>query len=245
MCSVCMNKCFVRLWNFRRIPSLGVLILTEVEVTEDERKREICSTCWQGVLVSEGHLRSPGLAGRSFPCGLCSEGKEKKRVTLAEQQQLPVILVISLREEELFITYHLLPPLGKLLVKPEKLQLPTNQAASYRVETFDNEFQKKRPLIITLFGNKIPSCITEVCPTNQGCNSTKMFLHMSVDSSSSSSLTSCENSSGTQERASSLPVKTHDMRMDRNAVRCKKHYRKKKKTMLRQTDGQTSSLFFK
>lgn len=65
-------------WNFRRIPSLGVLILPEVEVTEDERKQEIRSTCWQGVLVSEGRPRGPRRAGRSLPCGLCLGGKEKK-----------------------------------------------------------------------------------------------------------------------------------------------------------------------
>lgn len=79
MCSVCTNECFVLLWNFKRIPSFGALILTEVEVTEDERNRETRSTCWQGVLVSEGHLRSPRRAGRSLPCGLCSEGKEEKK----------------------------------------------------------------------------------------------------------------------------------------------------------------------
>lgn len=113
MCSVCMNECFVPLWNFRRIPSLRVLILTEVEVTEDERKQEIRSTCWQGVLVSEGHLRSPRRAGRSLPCGLCSEGKEKKGDVSRTAAATSCYFCHFIGSGGV-IYHHLLPPLGKL-----------------------------------------------------------------------------------------------------------------------------------
>lgn len=165
MCSVCINECFVLLWNFKRIPSFGVLILTEVEVTEDERNWE-SSTCWQGVLVSEGHLRSPRRAGRSLPCGLCSEGTEKKS-DVSRAAAATSCYFCHFIGSGGALYHHLLPPQGKHQFNQKNCSYQIIKVQT-TVLTIENDFHFKWPLTITLFWNKILSCVHEVWLTDQG-----------------------------------------------------------------------------
>lgn len=65
--------------------------------------------------------------------------EEKNKATLIEQQQQhPAITVIYWESRSYFHSHHLFHWEQFISYTEKKLQLPSNQAARYRVKTFDN-----------------------------------------------------------------------------------------------------------